>query len=77
MAERKKRKPLGWAKDKIGKRLKSRQFLSRVEMDTALKTFLETRSEGKYGEMAAYPAKESLENPIKASGLRRAVNFHA
>jgi hypothetical protein len=57
MAERKKRKPLGWAKDKIGKRLKSRQFLSRVEMDTALKMFLETRSEGHSGLVMDTPQK--------------------
>jgi hypothetical protein len=57
MTANKKRKAGGWAKEKIGKRIKSRQFLSRVEMDTALKTFLETRSEGHSGLVMDAPQK--------------------
>lgn len=77
MTANKKRKAGGWAKEKIGKRIKSRQFLSRAEMASALKTFLEARSEGHSGLIADTPAKESLEICKKSIGLRRTMDINA
>jgi len=37
------RKPLGWAKEKVGRQLVQHEYLSRREMREALKTFEEHR----------------------------------
>jgi hypothetical protein len=77
MTANKKRKAGGWAKEKIGKRIKSRQFLSRVEMASALKTFLETRSEGQSGLVVDTPVREPSILPPKSIGLRRTMGINA